>query len=51
MELTIVRSGEVLTIYPVKPPVRDLIARLHALPKPSAVETRDDEPLPERHGL
>jgi antitoxin VapB len=51
MELTIVRSGDVLTIYPAKPPVADLIARLDALPKPSSVEVRDQEELPERPGL
>jgi len=51
VELTIVRSGDVLTIYPAKPPVAELIARLQALPKPDAIEARDDEPLAERSGL
>jgi antitoxin VapB len=49
--LTIVRSGDVLTIYPSRPPIGDLVARLAALPRPDAVEIRDDEELPERAGL
>jgi len=51
VELTFVRSGDVLTIYPARPPIRDMIARLSALPRPAAVEVRDDEDLPERPGL
>lgn len=51
VELTLVRSGDVLTIYPSKGSVADLVARLNALPRPSSIETRDDELLPERPGL
>lgn len=50
-ELTLVRSGDVLTIYPARGTIQDLVARLAELPKPSAVEVRDDEDLPERPGL
>ncbi|AYV46584.1 AbrB/MazE/SpoVT family DNA-binding domain-containing protein [Caulobacter flavus] len=50
-ELTLVRAGDVLTIYPSRGTVQDLVARLADLPKPSAVEVRDDEDLPERPGL
>ncbi len=50
-EVTIVRSGDVLTIYPSRPSLADLMARLAALPRPAAVEARDVEPLPERPGL
>ncbi|NGM49943.1 AbrB/MazE/SpoVT family DNA-binding domain-containing protein [Caulobacter sp. 602-2] len=50
-ELTLVRSGDVLTIYPARGTVQDLVARLAELPKPSAVEVRDDEDLLERPGL
>lgn len=46
--VTIIRSGDVLTIYPTRPPVRDLVARLAGLPGPGAIEERDTEPLPER---
>jgi antitoxin VapB len=51
LDVTIVRSGEVLTIYPAKPSVSDLIAKLAELPRPASVEARDEEPLPERPGL
>ncbi len=49
--VTIVRSGEVVTIYPTRVPIQDMIERLAALPKPSAIETRDEEPPPERPGV
>ena len=51
VELTIVRSGDVLTIYPTRPPMEALLRRLAELPTPPFVETRDTEPLPERPGL
>ena len=51
LALTIIRSGDVLTIYPSRPPIGDLVARLAALPAPSTIERRDDEDLPERSGL
>lgn len=51
VELTIIRSGDVLTIYPAKPPISELLKTLEGLPKPSSVEVRDDEDLPERPGL
>lgn len=51
VELTVVRSGDVLTIYPRRPPIGDLIANLAALPIPPAVEVRDEQELPEPPGL
>jgi len=51
VELTIVRSGDVLTIYPARPSVGDLVKRLAALPRPTDIEVRDDEELPERPRL
>ena len=51
VELTVVRSGDVLTIYPKKPPMAELIEHLRSLPKPSSVQERDVEELPERPGL
>lgn len=51
IEVTIVRAGDVLTIYPKRPPLEDLGARLAALPRPGEIEVRDTEPLPERPGL
>lgn len=51
VELTVVRSGDVLTIFPKRPPVGDLIKRLEALPRPREIEARDEAELPERPGL
>jgi antitoxin VapB len=52
VELTIVRSGDVMTIYPAAAAtIPEMIARLAALPAPPQVERRDDDELPERAGL
>lgn len=51
VELTLVRSGDVLTLYPARPPISDMVERLTALPRPTNIEVRDEEPLPERPGL
>ena len=51
MEVTIVRSGDVLTIYPTRPSIGETVRRLAALPRPDRVEVRDEDPLPEREGL
>ena len=51
VELTVIRSGDVLTIYPTRPSIRTLIKTLEALPKPDRIEMRDDEEIPERSGL
>jgi antitoxin VapB len=51
VEVTIVRSGDVLTIYPARRPIGELVKQLTELPRPSEIEVRDDEVLPERSGL
>lgn len=51
VEVTIVRSGDVLTIFPRHLPIRDLIQRLEALPKPRDIEVRETDELPEPPGL
>jgi antitoxin VapB len=51
VELTMVRSGDVLTIYPTRPSIEALIKTLEVLPKPDHVEIRDDDELPERSGI
>jgi len=51
VELTMIRSGDVLTIYPTRPSIEAMIETLAALPKPNYIETRDDEEIPERPGL
>lgn len=51
LDVTIVRSGDVLTIYPKRPSVADMIARLNALPGPGEIEVRDGDVAPDRAGL
>jgi antitoxin VapB len=51
LELVIVRSGDVLTLYPATTSIPEMIARLEALPVPPSIEDRDDEELPEPAGL
>ena len=51
VELVIIRSGDVLTIYPVAATISEMVARLCALPPPPTIETRDTDHLPERAGI
>ena len=51
IELVIVRSGDVLTVYPAVVSLPEMAERLRALPAPPVVEARDVDELPERAGL
>lgn len=51
VELIIVRSGDVMTIYPAQMTVTAMLERLQALPVPSEIEIRETDPLPERDAL
>jgi antitoxin VapB len=51
VELVVVRSGDVVTLYPAATSIPETIARLETLPVPPSIEERDDEELPERTGL
>lgn len=51
VELIVVRSGNVVTLYPATLTVSEMVAQLNAMPTPPAVEKRDDEEIPERPGL
>lgn len=51
VEVTIVRSGDVLTIYPKRQTIAEMVRRLNELPKPTEIEKRDQEDLPEPPGL
>jgi DNA-binding NarL/FixJ family response regulator len=51
VELVLVRSGDVLTVYPTSLSIPDMVARLRDLPVPPTVERRDETEIPERHGL
>ena len=50
VELTVVRSGDVLTIYPKQASMAELVEHLRSLPKPKSIEVREVD-LPERPGL
>ncbi len=51
LDLTITRLGDVITIYPKRGGLKEAVAALRALPKPSVAETRDPIELPDREGL
>ncbi len=51
VELIVVRSGDVLTVYPTTTSPAELVATLDALPVPTAIECRDVDELPERPSL
>jgi antitoxin VapB len=51
VELVIVRSGDVMTIYPAAMSIPAMIERLRALPAPPTIERRDEEELSERPRL
>jgi antitoxin VapB len=51
VDVTMIRSGDVLTIFPTRPSVAELVETLNRLPKPSGIEERDTEAIPEPEGL
>ena len=51
VELVIVRSGDVMTIYPAQRTIPEMLARLSALPAPSSIEERDVSDLADRADL
>lgn len=50
VELVLIRSGDVLTIYAATLTIPQMLARLNTLPSPSAIEIRETDELPERLG-
>lgn len=51
VELVIVRSGDVVTLYPAQLSLAAMAEALNALPAPPSIEARDVEELPERAKL
>ena len=51
VELVLVRSGNVMTIYPAATSIADMLAQLRTTPAPREIERRDDEPLADRERL
>lgn len=50
-ELVVERAGDVITISPVRPSIKEMLRQLDELPKPTTVEEREDIEFPERPGL
>lgn len=50
-EVTIERSGDVLTIRPKRLSMAEMMRRLDELPAPPSVEVRDPDIFPDREGL
>ena len=48
VDLVVVRSGNVMTIYPASSSITAMVERLRSLPAPPTIERRDQEELPER---
>ena len=51
VEVTIVKSGDVLTITPTRPSVKEMLRKLAELPAPGEIEERDPDIFPDRPGL
>lgn len=51
VELVVIRSGDILTLYPAGMTIAALVAALKSLPAPPSIERRDEEPIPERDRL
>ena len=48
MDLQITRLGDVITIYPARASLKEAVAALRNLPKPSEIERREPIEMPER---
>jgi antitoxin VapB len=51
VELVVVRSGNVVTLYPATMSIAEMVAHLKAMPAPSTIEERDTNEIPERPRL
>lgn len=51
VELVVVRSGDVVTLYPAERSISEMVARMKAMPVPPSIETRDEDEIPERRDL
>ena len=51
IDVTIVRSGDMLTIYPKRVSMAEMLAKLRASPGADEIDVRDADVIPERPGL
>ena len=50
VELTLVRAGDVLTIYPVRPSISSMVSALRTMPKAPPMR-REDVEIPDRKSM
>ncbi|HVT25188.1 MAG TPA: hypothetical protein VHD95_11210 [Rhizomicrobium sp.] len=50
IELEVSRTGDVVTIYPARPSLKEAVAELRRMPKPAGVEQREPIDMPARKG-
>lgn len=48
VELNITRQGDAIIIQPARPSLRELAAKLRAMPRPDEIEIREPIEVPER---
>jgi antitoxin VapB len=48
IELEVIRSGDVITIFPARQSLKEMVAELRRLPKPDGVELLERTEVPER---
>jgi antitoxin VapB len=48
IELEITRLGDVITVTPVRKSMKEVVAKLRRMPKPSEVEVREPIEVPDR---
>ena len=48
VDLTITRHGDTIVIQPARPNLREMVAALRAMPRPSEVEVREPIEVPDR---
>ena len=51
VDVTISRTGDVITIIPARLPIKEMLRRLDELPGPGEIQERDVDIIPERPGL
>lgn len=51
IELTIEKSGDVITMYPKRPTLKEMVDRLRSVPPPSSAQRRERIEFPKRRGL
>lgn len=51
VELTIEKSGDVITMYPKRPTLKEMVDKLRNVPAPSSVQRRERIEFPKRRGL